>query len=259
MANICSTDIYITGEHSEITALCKELWPASKVGWGVVDFLDLPTRFTYDEGEGCEITYMEEGEGECRLTVESKWSEVTWPFFMLAWEHPTLDVKFTAFEPGMGYYVTNDISGETCGGKYVVQGFVYGEDLKRLGSQLPEIPQDMEIEQEVLNDGDLDEICMRYVGLPYEKAMLISESNNSSFSLDEISCVERESWNKLKLYATACGKFIRAFNATRFPQEKRYIRKRVYSLEESDLKILLRDLEAGNVKRTKCTLEMVQI
>ena len=62
MANICSTDIYITGEHSEITALCKELWPASKVGWGVVDFLDLPTRFTYDEGEGCEITYMEEGE-----------------------------------------------------------------------------------------------------------------------------------------------------------------------------------------------------
>ena len=47
--------------------------------------------------------------------------------------------------------------------------------------------------------------------------------------------------------------------ATRFPQEKRYIRKRVYSLEESDLKILLRDLEAGNVKKTKCALEMIQI
>lgn len=259
MANICSTDIYITGEHSEITALCKELWPASKVGWGVVDFLDLPTRFTYDEGEGCEITYMEEGEGECRLTVESKWSEVTWPFFMLAWEYPSLDVKFTAFEPGVGYYVTNDPLGEICGGRYVVQGYVHGEDLKKLGSQLPKIPQILEIEQEVLDGGDLDEICMHYVGLPYVKAMRISESDESYFSLEEISYVERNSRTKLQRYAAACGKLIRAFKAEGFQQDKRYIRKRVYSLEESDLLALLQELYGGRVKKAKHILEMLQI
>lgn len=110
MANECSTIIHITGSKADIAEFAKVLkdFESAPKNEGYNKALGLPDCTSYEQqGASYDVDITSINETSIDIYQNDKWSENVWRWYALAGEFG-LTVYWEAFEPGVGYYATND-------------------------------------------------------------------------------------------------------------------------------------------------------
>lgn len=122
MANECTTIINIAGHKDGIKELAKILrdFETAPKNEGYDRALGLPECAAYGQsGASYNVDITDIHETSIDIYQNDKWSENVWRWYALAGEFG-LKVYWAAFEPGVGYYATNDSEHSTFSENYVL-------------------------------------------------------------------------------------------------------------------------------------------
>lgn len=231
MANICTTELHFIGSKASLKSLAKEL---NKTYLGnVIEDLKFPLIDGLNDAY-CSLYNIYERDGEVKCFVESKWSEVIWPFFSLAWEYGDIEVYFNAYEGGMGYYVTNDPSGKICGTNYVISNTLRQETLAKAGGCLNTYYE--EVFDQPINGDSFDDISKKVTGLSYTEVEKLSTDEEYLY-INPMSeaCVDFSSFPKLEKAAHLYGKIRRKLDAVHYTYDIPTYRSKIYRLNNMEI------------------------